>query len=202
MTAVYIVAVILIILLLLLLLPVTGDIEFDGEFKLILRVLGIKVYSSDKDKKKSKKKSKEPPNKEQPSQKKSKFDELKEKYGFTGAVKYGAKLINLTLKRIAWFIKRLHFRKFTLLITVASDNAAKTGIEYGIVCTAVYPIITYLETNADFKAKKIDINADFDVTNPDIKFSVSIKTGIIMAVFTIVSALRQYKHLVKESEDK
>ena len=68
MTAVYIVAVILIILLLLLLLPVTGDIEFDGEFKLILRVLGIKVYSSDKDKKKSK----EPPNKEQPSQKKRK----------------------------------------------------------------------------------------------------------------------------------
>lgn len=200
MTAVYIVAVILILLLLLLMLPVTGDIEFDGEFKLILRVLGIKVYSSDKDKKKSK--SKEPPNKEQPPQKKSKFDELKEKYGFTGALKYGAKLINLTLKRIAWFIKRLKFRKFMLLITVASDNAAKTGIEYGVVCTAVYPIITYLETNADFKAKKIDINADFDVTNPDIKFSVSIKTGIIMAVFTVVSALRQYKHLVKESEDK
>ncbi|MCQ2441401.1 MAG: DUF2953 domain-containing protein [Clostridia bacterium] len=200
MTAVYIVAVILIVLLLLLILPVTGDIEFDGEFKLILRVLGIKVYSSDKDKKKSK--SKEPPTKEQPPQKKSRFDELKEKYGFTGAIKYGAKLINLTVKRIAWFIKRLKFRKFTLLITVASDNAAKTGIEYGIVCTAVYPIITYLETNADFKAKKIDINADFDVTNPDIKFSVSIKTGIIMAVFTIVSALRQYKHLVKESEDK
>lgn len=200
MTAVYIVAVILILLLLLLMLPVTGDIEFDGEFKLILRVLGIKVYSSDKDKKKSK--SKEPPNKEQPPQKKSRFDELKEKYGFTGALKYGAKLINLTLKRIAWFIKRLKFRKFMLLITVASDNAAKTGIEYGIVCTAVYPIITYLETNADFKAKKIDINADFDVTNPDIKFSVSIKTGIIMAVFTVVSALRQYKHLVKESEDK
>ena len=198
MTAVYIVAVILIILLLLLLLPVTGDIEFDGEFKLILRGLGIKVYPLNKDKKKSK----EPSAKEKPPQKKSRFYELKEKYGFSGAVKYGAKLINLTLKRIAWFIKRLKFRKFTLLITVASDNAAKTGIEYGIVCTAVYPIITYLETNADFKAKKIDINADFDITNPDIKFSVSIKTGIIMAVFTIVSALRQYKHLAKESEEK
>lgn len=202
MTAFYIIAVILIVLCLLSVLPVTFDILFDGEFRLVIRLLGIKVYSSDNNKKNGEKADGDSNKTEDKEQKTNKFSELKDKYGFTGAVKYGANIISLTLKRIVWFVRRLKFRKFVLDITVASDNAAKTGIEYGLVCSAVYPIITFLETNADFRSKQINIRADFDITNPDIKLSVCVKTYLVMAIFTVTSALRQYNHLVKDSEGK
>lgn len=52
-------------------------------------------------------------------------------------------------------------------IVVGGDDAAKTALSYGVHCAAVNGFIAFLKNNVSFKAKKIDIKADFDLEKTD-----------------------------------
>lgn len=69
------------------------------------------------------------------------------------------------------YVKKL-FKKIRIYdvfaeIVVGGDDAAKTALSYGVHCAAVNGFIAFLKNNVSFKAKKIDIKADFDLEKTD-----------------------------------
>ena len=76
-----------------------------------------------------------------------------------------------------WLCRKIKIKLFALDIICGGGDAADSAIEYGIVCSAVYPFIGYLETNfkgAD-KALKVNIACDFE---NDAYFGVEIKAKL------------------------
>jgi hypothetical protein len=69
--------------------------------------------------------------------------------------------------------------------TLRSD-AADAAIEYGVVCSAVYPFIGYLETNFKGAEKALDVNIGCDFEN-EAYFGTDIK--IKLRIIHIVRAL-------------
>lgn len=205
MTALWILFGIFLFLLLMLLLPITVFFSYKKEVEWKVCFAGIKIISSDKKQtdKSSEKKSEE----SKPKEKKDKFlteyfSKLKAEHGFEGAVKYCASLAGIIIRKLVLFIKRLKFRKFILLMSIASDDAAKTAVTYGGICSAVYPVLSFLTANADFKSKQIDIFADFNSEESAAELSIIVRTMLFTALITAVLAFKEYRKLTKESELK
>jgi hypothetical protein len=64
-----------------------------------------------------------------------------------------------------WLVKRIKLKRFGLDIICGGGDAADAAIEYGIVCSAVYPFIGYLETNFKGADKALDVNIGCDFEN-------------------------------------
>lgn len=91
------------------------------------------------------------------------------------------------------FLKFINFKKIKLELKVGGDNAAKTAIDYGITCSAVYPVLSLLETVADVKYKKINISADFENKKSTFDFSLEIKTLLLFILIFAVKILNEYR---------
>lgn len=63
-----------------------------------------------------------------------------------------------------WILKRIEWKKLRLLAICGGNDAADLAMEYGALCSIVYPFVGYLDTNFDIKEKVKDINVlcDFD----------------------------------------
>ncbi len=210
MIALYIVLSVLLLIFLLLFLPVTADLEYLNELSYRFKYAGIVLFDSEKRvdikkvkrKKKSKKAKKETASASCETEKENFFKKTYKEKGFVGSVKYFANLLGLLLKKLWWVVKRFKFRRFNLDLIIATDDAANTAIEYGGVCCAVYPVLSLLETNADFKSKKLNVSADFDKTKPEFCVSISVTTRLIFWLIAAVSALIEYYKIQhKESEN-
>ena len=64
-----------------------------------------------------------------------------------------------------WLVKRIKLKRFGLDIICGGGDAADAAIEYGIVCSTVYPFIGYLETNIKGADKALDVNIGCDFEN-------------------------------------
>lgn len=203
MTALFIVLTVILLLLIILILPVTADLSYKNELSYRFKYAGITLFNSEKRvnikkvkrKKKSKKQSGEQPSAEKEGKKENFFKKIYDKKGFFGTVKYCANLLGIILKRLWRVIKRFKFRHFCLDLTVASQDSADTAIEYGGICCAVYPVLSLLESTADFKMKQININADFNKTQPEFQISFSVTTRLIYWITAAISAITEYYKL-------
>lgn len=202
MSALLIILGVLLFLTLLLFLPITVDLSFSDKLHLLVKYFGITIFSTEREtaKKKKNKKTARTEKTEDNKEKKSFFKKLCDEMGLLGAFKYCLKLLGIIVRKLVWVVKRLQFRNFCLDLTVCTDDAAKTAIEYGSICTAVYPMITFLETNAEFKTKKIDISTDFDKLSPEFKISFTVKARLIYLMIAALAVLKQYLKLKKDSE--
>ena len=108
----------------------------------------------------------------------------------------------LLLKKLWWVVKKFKFRRFYLNLSVATNDAASTAINYGKICSAVYPIISFLETNADFKAKEINISADFDKSDSEFKISTSVTTRLFFWLVAAISALFEFLKIQRKESEK
>ena len=195
MLAVYIIVAVLILIALILLLPFSLEIAFIEDFKLKVKFLGIPVYKY-KEKQVGKKKSKEEIEKSG-IKPKSLFSRFKEKYGFFGTVKAFFAFFKEILSVIKPLIPHIKIRKIRLCVLVASSDAATTAIEYGAVCTAAYPILSFLETVADIGYKKIDIKSDFENTVPHFSFSGEVRFSLCYFLATAFKAYKVYKNFIE-----
>lgn len=207
MTAWIIILSVVLVLFILLLLPITVDLSFVKKLSYRIKYAGFVLLNSEKkvEIKKAKKQKRQSQNdvmsKEQSSKKDSFFKKTYKQKGFYGTVKYFSELLMMLLKKLWFVVKHLKFTRFKLDITVATDNAANTAIEYGGICSAVYPILAFLGTNADFKSKEVDISTDFDKTESTITASISVTTRLIYCLIVAVSAIFEFLRLQhKESE--
>ena len=91
-------------------------------------------------------------------------------------------------------VKHLRFRKLEFDLTVATDDAAKTAIVYGSVCSVVYSICGMLASAYDFNPKKVNVSADFSTDKMSLKVNTVIKIRVIyilkFALSTAVSIIK------------
>ena len=192
MIALYILAALLLLIALVLLLSVSVDLSYKEDFSVKVRFLNIKIFPF-KEKEQTKKADKSEGTPKKTNQFKTSFQKLKEKYGFSGAVKEIFAFLKDCLKHIGGFLKTVKFRKVRLNLVVAETDAFKTAIKYGEVCSVVYPVLSNIESKADIKYKKIDIKSDFNSTKGKFDFSFTVKLQIIFLIITTFRVYKEYK---------
>lgn len=209
MTAWIVILSIVFLIFVLLFLPVTADLSYVKEFSYRIKYAGFVLLDSEKrvDIKKVKRKKKQKKSDDTSAQKSSGkednfFKKTYKQKGFVGTVSYFSEILMLLLKKLWFVVKRLKFTRFKLHIAVATDNAASTAIEYGRICSAVYPILAFLETNADFKSKEVNVSADFDKTDSAVTASISVTTRLIYFLIVAVSAIFEFLKLQRKESEK
>ncbi len=206
MTALIIILCVLAFLALLLFLPVTVRLFYnDLSFKFKVKYAGITVFKSDKEKPETEEESEETPTTEKPETKEVKKESfIKKEYkrlGAFGFIRFYGAVLKYALYKLVWFIKKLKFKVFLIDLTVATKQAADTAIQYGGVCAAVYPVLSLLVQNAEFKLKKVNISTDFDKTEYELSADISVTTRIVYMLILACAVVFKYFALKKESEN-
>ena len=194
MTAVIIILAIVLLVLLFLFLPFNLSFSYNNEFSFCVKISGITVYKP-KEKKKTTKKAKNSVNKDK-TKEKNIFEKLKEKLGFIGALKEIFHFLKKTISNTKKYIKRLKFKKTELSIIIATDDAAKTAVDYGVACSIVYPCLSLLESCVNIKYKKIDVKSDFEGKESNFTFCVDLKLNVYLLLAIILSVYKDYKNLL------
>lgn len=201
MIALIVVAAVLLLLALLLFLPLSLEIRYSDRLLIILRFAGIKLYDSTKNKHKKKSNTdsteKKPPVKEKS---KSTFRRLCDRLGFSGAVSELFAFFKALLLKTKRALRRVKVHRLVLDIRVATENAAKTAVSYGTVCTAVYPVIALLEDCTTVKFKQVSLRADFNAMEPELSASGVISLAPIHIIIAAVAAFNEYKKFKTRNE--
>lgn len=201
MIALYIIGAVLLILTAVLFLPVSIHLVFVEDFFVKIKFAGIKVYEikpdgEDKEKNQKKDSTEKEEKQENPATKEGKqlFGFLKEKHGFTGAVKSLLGLLGDVLTHIKKLLRHIKIKRVELKLTVAADDAAQTAIEYGTVCAAAYPVLALLDSCAEVGFKNIDIKSDFNSGKPDFSFSATVRMQIFFLLSAAFGIYTEYKN--------
>lgn len=179
--------------------PISLDVKFDEDFYYKVKFFGISVYKSEK---KEKNKKKKPKQKKKKSEKKesSLFTRFKKKYGFTGAVKEFFKFFKNVLSHIKGLQNYIKIRSVCLDVSIASGDAAKTAFDYGLVCTAAYPVLSFLETLTNLEYKSINISSDFEGKASKFTFSALIKSNLFFLLKIAIAIYNDYKKFTARIE--
>lgn len=200
MAPLIIILAVLAFIVLLLFIPISVHIKYDGDFFVKLKVLGIKAYEVEPNED-----IKEPkPDTESDKKVKKKtgkaFDKLKKKHGFSGAVREIFVLVKSVLERLKGSFKHIAIRRLCLDIKVASGDAATVAIEYGAVCAAVYPVLTFIEGIANVKMKSINVSSDFNSVDSYFGFSVVVRVRIIYLIVMAFGVFSEYNKFKTRNE--
>lgn len=206
MIALYIILGVLAFIFIILLLPLTLEIAYDKEFLLKVKFFGICLYdnkSIKKDKKKIKNNKKSYKKSEEiPAQKDGFLKSTYKQKGFTGTVVYLSEILKLVLIKIKWLLPRIKFHKFVFELTVATSDAADTAIKYGKVCSAVYPVFAFVQSNTPLKTEQINISADFDKKISEFKTSIKLTAKALWLLIAAISVLWQFLKLQRKEREK
>lgn len=204
MIALYILGGILLIILLVLFLPVSVHIKFVEDFFVKIKFAGIKVFriepSKDETEKTDTGDTVSDKKAENTAVKESKriFLKLKEKYGFSGAVKTVLGFIGDVLAHIKSLLRHIKIKRVEFSLTVAAEDAAQTAIEYGSVCGVAYPVFAMLESCAEIGFKNINIRSDFNSGKPEFAFSAVVKMQIFFLLLTAYRVYSEYKKFISK----
>ena len=197
MIALIIIGAVLLLVLGALFLPLCVSIDFKNDFFGKIYFLGLKVYEIKPQQEKPAKSKKATEKKEK---KPSLFEKFKEKYGFSGAIKEFFVFFKAILFHTKKFLRHIKFDKVKIFIKVATDDAAKTAIEYGAVCGVAYPVLAELSSFAKIKYKKIDILSDFESKTSEFNFSTCIRLCIFHCLVTAYKIYKEYKNFTARIE--
>lgn len=205
MIALIILAAVLLILLAVLFLPLDVCIKFLNDFYVKIKFAGVKVFEIEP---KSKEKKSAPADtvsdqkaeNEAVRESKQIFSFLKEKYGFMGAVKSVLSFVVDALSHIKRLLKHTKIKRVEFNLTVAGSDAAQTAIEYGVACTAVYPVMAFLNSCAEINFKNINVKSDFNSKGAEFNFSAVVRLRIFFCVLAAFKIYKEYKQfLLKEN---
>lgn len=171
-------------------------LEYRGEPALFLKILFVKVrlFSGKKKKHKrsmSKRKAnriKEKLQKQKERKKQLKEERKKEKQGSVKSIISTVNLAASTIKRLlGLFAKHLKIKVARIKITVATEDAATTAIEYGAITQSINVLMPLLEDIDNFSVSKnadISVNADFTAqeSKADIRVSLSLRVCHILKI--------------------
>ncbi len=187
------------LIFLILLLPVSVFVSYDHSLICKIKLFNISVFSTEKKQKKSKKTPqkktviKKQTSKSGKAKKENAFKQVYNELGFSDSVRAFFRLFRTILQKNAWILKRIRFRDLRLIWDVCGSDAAQTAILYGVVCSAVYPVIELLFSIIDCKAKNIDISADFNHSKNKINFSLAVCLRPWMLLIGFISGYFSYK---------
>lgn len=202
-----ILSLLLFIVLGVLFIPVVVDLEYTDDFKFKVSFLKITLFSSDSKVKTDEKESSEKPKQKQKKSSvlddaKTYFKDIKSEKGFSGAVREVMALVKQIISHIKWLFKYINICKVKLNITVGTPDAAMTAIEYGTVCSAVYPVTAMLDGVAHIGFKEINVNSDFENGKCDFGFSGTVKMQIFYLALCAFKIYRTLKKFVTENKNE
>lgn len=159
------------------------DFSTEGALNFKIKLLCFTVYDINKPKKKKKSK--------KPSRIGAYFKKLfgigkketdttdgeKTKEAISDKVTKFITLFMLLADSLIWLVKKIKLKRFGLDVICGGGDAADAAIEYGVVCSAVYPFIGYLETNFKGAERALDVNIGCDFEN-EAYFGIDIKAKI------------------------
>lgn len=190
MTAIIVIGVILLILFALAITKISLYIAYDEKFKASVSVFGITLYSTERQGKPDTKVKEQTANKNK--KKDSIIKTIYEQKGLKYTIELASDLLRTVFGRLLWLVRRIKIRNFMLSLSVVGDDAADTAVKYGAICSVIYPLLAFLDTVLDFKAKRIDVNADFEGKDIEFKISASIKAEIFVLAVLAVRCIKEY----------
>jgi len=118
-------------------------------------------------------------------------------------VKSASPPIKRLFKKIRWYDVYIDW-------VVASDDAAKTAINYGRICAVLYPFFKWLTTYFTAHVKEINIEPDFSKEKSDIfayfviklRLSTALTCGIWLGVRLIKTYFKYIKNPTPEKKGK
>jgi hypothetical protein len=118
-------------------------------------------------------------------------------------------LYGSTNRGIKHLLARMAIENLDIHFIVASDEAAKTGVYYGIISAAVYNAVAFLRPFTTLYIKDLEIIPDFDRTDSvfDISFAVAIRVGSLLSSGLLIGAgmlrdRKKYKGFFKKDKNK
>ena len=87
-----------------------------------------------------------------------------------------------------------------VLAPAGDAERLKAAIYYGAVCSAVYPILSLLDSLSNTALKQIDIRADFESTKPDFAFSARVKLRLFFLLAAALAALSEFNKFKTRNE--
>jgi hypothetical protein len=117
-------------------------------------------------------------------EKENAFKRLINSEGLSGTLTLIFDVLKQAAESLGNLLHHVRVKRFNLKIKVASDDPMMTAVEYGTVCSLVYPALSFFYGKCKFKRKKTEINviSDFNVTKPDIEFSAKFKCRLIFVI--------------------
>ena len=82
--------------------------------------------------------------------------------------------------------KKIRIRHLYIDWVVGSDDAAKTALKYGGICSAVYPLLEWMKLFFDTKVNEVNIEADFAAEKDDIFLYMTMKLRISTALACVI----------------
>ncbi len=215
MDALIIILFVLLLIFFLTLLPLYVKFTYNEDLSVTIRYMffKFKIYPREKKEVKKKKKSSKPKKKaEKPKEKEEKpsvLKQLKEAIdktgldGFLEIIKTGATLVkDYSLDLLNHTI----IDKFIINISVSGEDASDCAINYGYVCSVVYPVSGLLLNGVkDYKELNLNLSPDFDATQSTVNAEISIYIPVIwlivLSVKLIFNSLIQFIKYKSANQD-
>ena len=200
MIALIIVGAIICVLFVLCALPLSIELLYESKLTVNIKYAGIKWLKNKKAKQKKVAK-----NKTKNSTKNQNEGFLKKIYnqkGTIGTVRYISNIITIVFKRLLWLAKRFKLKIFNFDLTIATDDAANTAIQYGEVCSVLYPLFSIIQSTFNVKSKSININADFNKTKWEFKTHFLVKASLLFWIIALIGVFAQYLKLQRKECEK
>lgn len=193
MIFIYFLIVILLLFVLFLFLPVGFELKFgtNTETVFVFKIFNFKIPISKKNNAERKGKNKAESNRK---------NSLKNKFkgcSFANKVSFVTEIIKEIVKKIVFLLKYINIKHMKADITVATENAAFTAIEYGTVCAVVYPLISFISNYKKLNAEDILINCDYSSEKSVFNIEAEVHIRVIYAFIVLVNAYFVVKKSMK-----
>ena len=66
----------------------------------------------------------------------------------------------------------------------------------------MYPVLSLLQTNADFKPSEINVSADFENQKSEFAVAINVTTCLFFCLVAVFSALTQFLKLQRKEREK
>ena len=171
MIALYIILGVLLLLFLLTLIPVHIFASYRDDVTLTLKILFFKkklIPSPPKRKKEEKpqkkpKEKKEEPAPEKPEEKKKSYlSRLREKKGLSGLISLLTSLARIAGTTLKGILSHTVIHKMDVGIALNSGDAASTAVNYGRLCSVVYPAVNVIVAATVCKSYNVTLEPVFD----------------------------------------
>ena len=112
-------------------------------------------------------------------------------------------VLKTLLSRVWWLLKRGVFKQFNLRIVVGEEDAADAAYGYGLVCSAVYPLVGLLDGAFRFRRRSIDVRCDFDAETTSVDFLAQFNIRLWPILRALIYVIRENvkRTLAKESQE-
>lgn len=132
---------------------------------------------------------------------------LKVKNGVEGFLELTKKIVSSGMKILKDVMRIIKIDLFKLNIKIASDDAAKTALDYGKACAIMYPVVSVMAKNNKCIRENVTVIPDFQSEDGCVDFEMKFHVMIVKILWVAIKAgiafLKIYKKNIeiKESDD-